>query len=89
MLAWQIESVFAEFPTALIQLHAEKGVLAEDDMNPVKDFEQDWSTLLSLTPYLRGAWWMGLKICNLGLISLELLQHLPNKPFKNFKKIPF
>ena len=51
-----MESVFAEFPTALIQLHAPEGVLSEGDMNPVKNFEQDWSISLSLTLYLRGAW---------------------------------
>ena len=52
MLAWQIESVFAEFPTASIQLHAPEGVLLEGDTIPVKAFEQVWSTWLSLTPYL-------------------------------------
>ena len=52
MLAWQIESVFEEFPTASIQLHAPEGVLLEGDTIPVKAFEQDWSTWLSLTPYL-------------------------------------
>ena len=41
MLALQFETVFDEFPVALIQLHTPECVLSEPDMNPVKDFEQD------------------------------------------------
>ena len=36
-LAWRIESVFAEFPTASIQLHAPGDVLSEGDM-PFKKY---------------------------------------------------
>ena len=45
MLALQFETVFDEFPVALIQLHTPECVLSEPNMNPMKDFEQDRSSL--------------------------------------------
>ena len=48
-LAWQFETVFAEFPTASIQLLAPEGVLWEG-------FWTGLVYLLSLAPYQRGAW---------------------------------
>ena len=50
--AWRIEFVFAVFSKALIQLHTLEGALSEHDMNPMKNFEQDWSSLLASTPCL-------------------------------------
>ena len=72
-LAWWIKSIFAEFPVGpALPPHPKMYREVWVKPNPVKDFKQDCSTSLSLTPCPRGgiaSWTWGLWLCFLSCMA--------------------